>query len=348
LDIASRILNRYFYYFKKYYSFLVVPSFFLLIILLYGFQLQLFQSVFIILSLTLFYALIIALLVVHRNQELNLIREILEDITHNRVQSSTSIHLTKELPDLEQTLKAMFSKIKNDINYLKKLEQTRTEFLGNVSHELRTPIFAIQGYLETLLNGAVNDPNVNKKFLKKALFHTDNLNMLLEDLIDISMIESGQMRLKFQTSPILPVLNRSIEQFSEEAEKKGLKLSLKIDNPDLELFFDPERIIQVLTNLLSNSIKYSDKGEVKIIVDEKKHGAKITVRDTGFGISPKDIDRIFERFYRTDRDRSRQIGGTGLGLAIVKHIVEAHNSKIEVDSKIGVGSEFSFFLKKYL
>lgn len=285
---------------------------------------------------------------VHRNQELNLIREILEDITHNRVQSSTSIHLTKELPDLEQTLKAMFSKIKNDINYLKKLEQTRTEFLGNVSHELRTPIFAIQGYLETLLNGAVNDPNVNKKFLKKALFHTDNLNMLLEDLIDISMIESGQMRLKFQNSPILPVLNRSIEQFSEEAEKKGLKLSLKIDNPDLELFFDPERIIQVLTNLLSNSIKYSDKGEVKIIVDEKKHGAKITVRDTGFGISPKDIDRIFERFYRTDRDRSRQIGGTGLGLAIVKHIVEAHNSKIEVDSKIGVGSEFSFFLKKYL
>lgn len=339
-------MNRYFYYFKKYYSFLVVPCFILIVILLYGFQLNIYPALFIILSLILFYALIIALLVVHRNQELNLIRKILEDITHNRVQSSTSIHLTKELPDLEHTLKAMFTRIKNDISYLKKLEQTRTEFLGNVSHELRTPIFAIQGYLETLINGAINDPKVNYKFLQKALFHTENLNMLLEDLIDISMIESGQMRLKFQTSPIIPVVKRVIDQFSEEAKKKGLNLSLEIENSQLELYFDPERIIQVFTNLISNAIKYSEKGEVKIIVEEFKEKVKITVKDTGLGIAPKDIDRIFERFYRTDRDRSRQIGGTGLGLAIVKHIVEAHGAKIEVKSQIGVGSEFFFYLKK--
>ena len=229
---------------------------------------------------------------------------------------------------------------------MKKLEQVRTEFLGNVSHELRTPIFAIQGYVETLLDGAIADEKVNKNFLQKAMHHTNNLNNLINDLIDISMIESGQLKMSFRYFNIGEYLETLVQELSPLAEKKNIELKLMPVKQSLQLFGDKERLKQVLVNLILNAIKYTEAGSVEIsVADEGKFG-RISVRDTGIGIGEADLDRIFERFYRVDKDRSRAVGGTGLGLAIVKHLVDAHGSKIEVKSELGKGSEFSFKLKK--
>lgn len=281
-----------------------------------------------------------------RHRELNVIKNIIYRIRENEYTSPDEINLGKQLIELEGEIKSMFLRTQNDIQNLKKLEQVRTEFLGNVSHELRTPIFAIQGFIETLLNGAINDSRVNKSFLEKANVHTQNLNNLLNDLIDISMIESGQMKMSFRYFNIAEYLEQLLSEFIPLAEEKGLELKLLSIKPNLQLFGDKNRLKQVLVNLIQNAIKYTEKGRVEIVVVEEGKFGKITVRDTGLGIPEADIDRIFERFYRVDKGRSREVGGTGLGLAIVKHILEAHNSKIEVKSIFGLGSEFSFKLKK--
>lgn len=281
-----------------------------------------------------------------RHKELNIIKNIIYRIRENEYSSPDEINLGKQLIELEGEIKSMFLRTQNDIQNLKKLEQVRTEFLGNVSHELRTPIFAIQGFIETLLNGAINDSRVNKSFLEKANVHTQNLNNLLNDLIDISMIESGQMKMSFRYFNISEYLEQLINEFTPLAEEKGLELKLLPIKQNLQLFGDKNRLKQVLVNLIQNAIKYTEKGRVEIVVVEEGKYGKITIRDTGLGIPEADIDRIFERFYRVDKGRSREVGGTGLGLAIVKHILEAHNSKIEVKSIYGLGSEFSFKLKK--
>lgn len=240
----------------------------------------------------------------------------------------------------------MYVKNKNDIEYLKKLERIRTEFLGNVSHELRNPIFAIQGYIETLRDGAIDDPKVNKHFLNKANEHTMNLNNLLNDLIDISMIESGEMRLSFRYFEINSFMIPIINQYKPLAAEKGIELSYYECPGNLKLFGDKSRLKQAMDNLISNAIKYTERGKVQVIVEEGRNNGKVIVRDTGIGIPEDDLDRIFERFYRVDKARSREVGGTGLGLAIVKHIIEAHGSKVSVKSVLGEGSEFSFTLKK--
>ena len=281
-----------------------------------------------------------------RHNEITKIKSVFHSIRKNKFSSPDEIKLGRNLVELEGEIKSMFLKTRNDIENMKKLEQVRTEFLGNVSHELRTPIFGMQGYLETLLNGAVYDNNVNINFLKKASRHADNLNNLLNDLIDISMIESGQMRMSFRYFNVAEYLEAIVHEFLPLAEDKGLELVLGEIRPKLQLFGDKKRLKQVMTNLISNAIKYTEKGKVEILVNELTKEGRIIVKDTGFGISEIDVGRIFERFYRVDKDRSRAIGGTGLGLAIVKHILEAHGSKIEVKSKIGTGSEFSFKLKK--
>ncbi|MFH0734936.1 MAG: ATP-binding protein [bacterium] len=282
----------------------------------------------------------------YRHRELNTIKKIIHRIRENEFSSPDEIILGKYLVELEGEIKSMFLRTQNDILNLKKLEQVRTEFLGNVSHELRTPIFAIQGFIETLLGGALNDDRVNKSFLEKAGIHTQNLNNLLNDLIDISMIESGQMKMSFRYFNISEFLEQLIVEFIPLAEEKGLELKLSLNKQNLQLYGDKNRLKQVFVNLIQNAIKYTEEGRVEIIVVEEGKCGKITIRDTGYGIPAADLNRIFERFYRVDKDRSRAIGGTGLGLAIVKHILEAHNSKIEVQSILGLGSEFSFKLKK--
>jgi len=248
--------------------------------------------------------------------------------------------------EIESALNVLTEKYKDDIAKMKRLERIRTEFLGNVSHELRTPIFTIQGFLETLLNGALEDPKVNRKFLEKAVAHTQNLNNLLNDLIDISMIESGEMRLSFRYFVLADLLVEVVKEFEAVVAEKNLLLEIGMVNRKLEVFGDKTKLRQVLVNLIQNAIKYSSTGKIEVLVEEEKMMVNVTVKDNGFGIPEKDITRIFERFYRVDKTRSKDIGGTGLGLAIVKHIIEAHQSKIEVVSKIGEGSAFSFRLKK--
>jgi len=247
-----------------------------------------------------------------RIKEIDEIKEIISSIRLSKYESSSEIFLSKHLDALENEIKQMFEKTKNDIEYLERLQKMRSQFLANVSHELRTPIFAIQGYIETLLNGALNDPKVNKHFLGKAELHTVNLSNLLNDLIDISMIESGEMRMSYRYFDINEFIKNIVSEFSLIAEEKNV-----------QLIFNP----------------------ANIGLQEKK-SVNINVIDTGIGIPQEDIDRIFERFYRVDKARSKAVGGTGLGLAIVKHIIDAHSSKIIVESVFGKGSRFSFKLKK--
>lgn len=281
-----------------------------------------------------------------RAEEIDEIKTTIKNIRKNKYFSPNEIKMSKSLVDLEGNIKAMFKRTQQDITKMQKLEQTRKEFLGNVSHELRTPIFAVQGFLETLLNGALYDENVNKQFLEKAYRHSENLNALLNDLIDISMIESGQMRMSFRYFNLNDFLNEIYQQFKEPAEKKNLQFILNEINPELEVYGAQDRLTQVMNNLLSNAIKYTGKGKVEIIAEEKQKSVWIKIKDTGVGIPQEDLNRVFERFYRTDRERSQTIPGTGLGLAIVKHIIEAHGSRIEVTSDENIGSEFSFKLKK--
>lgn len=283
---------------------------------------------------------------INRKREIADIKNTINAIRKNSYETPEEIKLGKHLLDLEGEIKAMFLRTRNDIANLKKLEQVRTEFLGNVSHELRTPIFAIQGYLETLLDGAINDPKVNISFLQKANQHTINLNNLLNDLIDISMIESGQMKMSFRYFNMHEFLESLLIEMKPHALMKEIELIIQPVKQNLQVFGDRDKIKQVMVNLVMNAIKYTERGFVEIgVIDESKK-CIVYVKDTGIGISPNDLDRIFERFYRVDKDRSRSVGGTGLGLAIVKHILEAHGSKIEVKSVHGEGSEFSFSIKK--
>jgi two-component system, OmpR family, phosphate regulon sensor histidine kinase PhoR len=281
-----------------------------------------------------------------RRRELEAISDIIKGIRQNSYKSGNEIKLYRQLENLEKEIVLMFEKNRGDIEYLKKLEKMRTEFIGNVSHEIRTPLFTIHGYLETLLDGALEDQKVNRSFIEKANNHTLNLNNLLSDLIDISMIESGEMRMSLRYFRINEYLQTLLEEYIGYAAEKGLKLSFTPCRNNLELFGDKVRLRQVMVNLLTNAIKYTEKGEIEIFVEETSNQGRIVVKDTGIGIPSGELNRIFERFYRVDKARSREVGGTGLGLAIVKHILEAHNSHLEVKSEAGKGTEFSFLLKK--
>ena len=281
-----------------------------------------------------------------RNKELDEIKTIINNIRKNKYNSEEEIQLGSNLLSLQKAIKKMFKKDKSDIEYLHRLQKVRSQFLANVSHELRTPIFTIQGYIETLLNGAVNDKKVNIHFLEKANQNTISLSNLLNDLIDISMIESGEMRMSYRYFKINELIKQVIQENKKVAEDKNLELNYIPPRDDLEVFGDTKKLRQVLVNLIHNAIKYTEQGKVEILVEEENKNARVKVRDTGIGIPENYLDRIFERFYRVDKARSRSLGGTGLGLAIVKHIIEAHNSKVEVTSKEGEGSTFSFLLKK--
>lgn len=239
----------------------------------------------------------------------------------------------------------MFQRTQNDIIKMEKLAQARSDFLGYVSHELRTPIFTIQGYLETLLNGAIDDPKVNITFLKKAMLHSENLNNLLNDLIDISMIESGLMSLSFRYFNLNNFLQEIVEEINQDGIKDNLELILVEFNSEIEVYGDKDKLKQVMINLISNAIKYTNEGSIKVSIMEKNKNVTVKVQDTGIGINEDEQSRIFERFYRTQRERESTVPGTGLGLSIVKHILEAHNSQIYVKSELSKGTEFSFKLK---
>jgi two-component system phosphate regulon sensor histidine kinase PhoR len=232
-----------------------------------------------------------------------------------------------------------------EIDELRKLEAFRKEFIADVSHELKTPIFAAQGFVHTLLDGAVNDKNVRNKFLKKAAKSLDGLDALVQDLLTLSQIETGDIKMHFDNIDLYKLCMEVVDQFEEKAEKKKIKLRLDDHHQKIMVWADWQRITQVMTNLVSNAINYTpEEGEVEINFDLGKKNVTTFVGDTGEGIPPQHLSRIFERFYRVDKSRSREKGGTGLGLAIVKHILEGHGSRPEVESKMGKGSVFSFKL----
>lgn len=281
-----------------------------------------------------------------RNRELMEIKSIIDNIRTSKYSNSDEIILSKKLESLENAIKKMYQRSKNDIEDLRRLQMVRSQFIANVSHELRTPIFTIQGYIETLMDGAVDDPKVNKEFLRKANQHTMALSNLLNDLIDLSMIESGELRMSYRYFNVNDYLQTIVKEMRHLAAENGLELIFHPVRQDLEVFGDKDKLKQVFVNIIQNAIKYTEKGKVEVFAEEEKKNVKFIIKDTGIGIPDDSINRIFERFYRVDKARSRSVGGTGLGLAITKHILEAHNSKIEVKSKLDSGSEFHFKLKK--
>lgn len=235
----------------------------------------------------------------------------------------------------------------NDITEIKKLEKMRSEFVANVSHELRTPLTSIQGFVETLKEGAINDPEKAHYFLKIIEKQSDRLNNLIEDLLQLSKIESQEITMNLQSIDLRDLINKTISEFKKKIEQKDHKIKINI-SPQLPLVkADPEQIEVVFRNLLDNAVKYTpDGGEIYISALEKAENIYIEVTDNGIGVSAEHLPRIFERFYRANKDRSRKLGGTGLGLAIVKHIVQAHKGTIGVESKPGKGSKFFFTLPK--
>jgi len=236
-----------------------------------------------------------------------------------------------------------------EIDQLKKAENFRREFIADISHELKTPIFAAQGFVHTLLDGAVKDKNVRNKFLKKAAKSLDGLDRIVQDLLTISQMETGVIKMDKENFNINHLIQDVFDQFEGKAEKKDIELLFKEGSPkDLYVFADRHKIFQVILNLVSNAIKYRKDERTFIIADliEHEKEVEIVISDNGIGISEKHLGRIFERFYRVDKSRSREKGGTGLGLSIVKHILEIHQSQISVKSRPNVGSEFIFKLPK--
>ncbi|MBD7962591.1 two-component system histidine kinase PnpS [Fictibacillus norfolkensis] len=233
----------------------------------------------------------------------------------------------------------------HDITELKKLEQVRKDFVANVSHELKTPITSLKGFAETLLDGAGENEEYRNKFLTIMLNESDRLQALIQDLLDLSKSEQG-FHLETQSIDLGALVNDTFEILQPKAEKKGIVLSVDVSGETV-MDGDSPRLKQIIINLVSNSLTYTPAGgRVNVIVEELKDHVKLLIKDTGIGIKESEIPRIFERFYRVDKARSRNSGGTGLGLAIVKHLVEAHHGTIEVQSKPGEGSQFTILFPK--
>lgn len=258
-----------------------------------------------------------------------------------RIETNPLIKIKNEIAEFAE-------KKQMEIDELKKLETFRREFLADVSHELKTPIFAAQGFVHTLLDGAIDDLNVRDRFLGKAANSLEGLNVLVADLLTISQMEIGEIKMNEQHFDIHRLTEELFEELDEVAKNRGTKMRFSKNTPkSCYVQADKFRMGQVMSNLISNAIKYgNDKGHILVSLVIENEAVFVSVKDDGPGIEQKHLHRIFERFYRVDRSRSKDKGGTGLGLAIVKHILEAHNSRIFVSSKQGNGTIFSFKLKK--
>jgi two-component system phosphate regulon sensor histidine kinase PhoR len=231
----------------------------------------------------------------------------------------------------------------HDITEIKKLEQIRQDFVANVSHELRTPISSIKGYSETLLDGAIDDRENTRDFVKIIYEDSNRLANLIDDLLDLSRIESGKMKMSFEPLDLKPVLARALGVLSKTIKDKKIKLNSDVPETLPKALADEKRLAQVFLNLLDNAVKYTpDGGSVNIGISQTDDHLRIDISDTGIGIPENDMPRVFERFYRVDKARSREMGGTGLGLSIVKHIVLSHNGQVWAESEPGRGSKFTF------
>jgi two-component system phosphate regulon sensor histidine kinase PhoR len=248
---------------------------------------------------------------------------------------------------------AGFVLVFHDVTELKRLETVRADFVANVSHELRTPLAAIKGYADTLLRSPPQDPDLARQFLEVIDRHSERLGRLIEDLLVLSDLESGRIRLDSQAVAVTDVVAGALELFEKRAREKGLRLEARIEDEALAVQGDPDRLQQLLINLVDNAVKYTPAGgRVRLAAEASpasgaaRPRVEIRVEDTGCGIPKRDLPRITERFYRVDKARSRELGGTGLGLAIVKHIVQLHEGELNVESEPGKGTRVSVFLPR--
>jgi two-component system phosphate regulon sensor histidine kinase PhoR len=310
------------------------------------------------------------------NRALGLLFQLPDHLTGRRVLEALRIHelpailsrvsQQKDVPPIEITLPGIEPKIVEviaapvrdrdgalegeilvfrDLTRVKKLENTRQEFVANVSHELRTPLSLIKGYIETLLDGAKDKPDVAERFLRTIDVNANRLQLLIEDLLTISRLESGKMALQFSCVNLRQAVDRCLEDFMQAARRKNVLLTNNIP-ADIHARADANRLAQVLSNLVDNAIKYGRaEGSVEIAARTLDNGkVEARVSDDGPGIPPDSLERVFERFYRVDKARSREQGGTGLGLSIVKHIVQSHGGRVWASSRQGAGSSFYFTL----
>lgn len=277
------------------------------------------------------------------------VKKIYDDVSFLGASSFRNQPITTDMATLTREVKKFATDKKLEIETLKVREEYRREFIGNVSHELKTPLFTVQGYISTLLDGAMDDKAIRKKYLQRAEKGVERLIFIVQDLDMITKLEVGDLNLNIITFNIVEVIQNVFDLLEMKAEKKNIILSFdnKYSKP-INVLGDKDKIQQVLTNLIVNSIKYGKQdGSTEVgIEDLVNNKAIIRVTDNGEGIQKQHISRLFERFYRVDKSGARSEGGSGLGLSIVKHIIEAHDEKIYVESQFGVGSEFSFTLEK--
>jgi two-component system, OmpR family, phosphate regulon sensor histidine kinase PhoR len=251
-----------------------------------------------------------------------------------------------ELDDVIHQLMLSSETIEKELKRLKKIENYRKEFIGDVSHELKTPIFAIQGFIETLLDGAIEDESVNKLFLKKALRNVNRLIFLTNDLLEISKLEAGELKIQFEEFNLGTAIYEVVESLHFKAEEEKVELSMSEVSDMFRIRADKNHFKQIMINLVENAIKYN-RPEGSVIIGAKPYPQQpekilIYIKDSGIGIDKKHIKRVTERFFRVDKSRSREKGGTGLGLSIVKHTIEAHGEQLFIESTTNVGSTFSF------
>jgi two-component system phosphate regulon sensor histidine kinase PhoR len=268
----------------------------------------------------------------------------------NPDESASKIDISSNIiDDVEQEVNDWIDDQANEISRLTEWQEYRRRFIGDIAHELKTPIFNIQGYLDTLIDGAVDDPKIRDKYLESAVRNVVRLNTILEGLDAISKLESGTIILEIQKFDIKVLIEEVFEDLEFKAKKKGISLEFKA-GADASRMVDADRetIRQVLTNLVTNSIKYgNENGVTRVGMYDMDKNLLIEVADDGIGITEDHLEHVFDRFYRVDKSRSRKKGGgSGLGLSIVKHIIEAHNQSVNVRSSDGVGSTFGFTLKK--
>lgn len=277
------------------------------------------------------------------------VKKIYDDVSLLDSTTFSSQSITTDMATLTKEVKKFATDKKIEIENLKVREEYRREFMGNISHELKTPLFTVQGYLSTLLDGAMKDKSLQKKYIERAEKGVERLIYIVEDLDMISKLEMGQLNLEKSNFNIVELIQNVFDLLEMNADKKNIILMFDQKySKSINVFADQEKIQQALTNLITNSIKYGkDNGTTEVSIEDLVENKIIVrVKDNGEGIEQHNIPRLFERFFRVDKSGSRSEGGSGLGLSIVKHIIEGHNEKIYVESEFNKGSEFSFTLEK--
>lgn len=345
--------------FKKTYKFAVVSAFYislfatlfvmLLVTMVFKYTPK---TIFLFGGISLFFIYSFSFLVIQYRVERFIyrrVKKIYDDVSLLESSSFINQPITTDMETLTLEMKKYATGKKLEIEMFKVREEYRREFIGNVSHELKTPLFTVQGYISTLLDGAMEDKNIRKKYLKRAEKGVERLIYIVEDLDMITKLEVGDLNLEFSEFDIVELVQNVFDLLEMKADKK--KITLAFENYHIQPIFvkgDKDRIQQIVENLIVNSIKYGKEGgltEVSV-VNLTKRKVLVRITDNGEGIEKQNLPRVFERFYRVDKSGSRAEGGSGLGLAIVKHIIEAHKEKIYVESEFNIGSEFSFTLTK--